>query len=209
MRTILSIAVAVLLFILQLPSNALATSYTTYEIGSYSGSVSGWGGTPDWQKTYLFSGYATIQDYPALIAVYDDAFFTWRIESFSITFNDGSVYSGSGYITLGTLFYYQEEDSYQFGEYWAKDGYGPVDIAPHDMINNPFYKLPDLFGLWRPETYNPDLPELFNNGIAFYNPSSTPVPEPSTILMLGIGIAGFIVKRKFSKNQKHYLDITA
>ena len=206
-RTSPYIAVAALLFIPQLPSIALATSYTTYEISSYSGSVSGWGGIPDWQKTPLFSGHATIQDYPVLVGGYGDAFFTWRIESFSITFNDGFLYSGSGYITLGTLFDYQIEDSYQFGDYRADTGYGPVDIAPHDMINEPFYKLPDSFGLNRPETYNIDLPELFYNGIAFYSPSSAPVPEPSTLLMLGIGIAGIIGKQKFSKNQKNYLDI--
>jgi hypothetical protein len=210
-HTILSTAISVLLFIAQLPANALATSYTTYEIGTYSGTVGGWGGTPDWQQTYLFSGDATIQDYPVRTEVSDDVFFTWKIESFSITLNDGSVYSGNGFIKLGTLYDYQVEDSYRFGEYRADTGYGPVDIAPHDFINNPFYKLPDLFGLWRPETYNTDLPDLLNlnNGIVFYNPSTTPVPEPSTLLMFGIGIAGFIGKRKFSKNQKHYLDITA
>lgn len=213
-HTILSTAISVLLFIPQLSANALATSFTTYEIGTYSGTVSGWGGTPDWQQTHLFSGAATIQDNPVRMDVSDDVFFTWKIESFSITLNDGSVYRGNGYIRLGTTLvdnHIQEEDSYRFGEYWAEFGYGPVDIAPHDLINNPFYKLPDLFGLWRPETYNTDLPDLIslNNGIVFYNPSTTPVPEPSTILMFGIGIAGFIVKRKFSKNQKHYLDITA
>jgi hypothetical protein len=210
-HTILSIAISVLLFIPQLSANALATSFTTYEIGTYSGTVSGWGGTPDWQQTHLFSGAATIQDNPVRKDISGDVFFTWKIESFSITLNDGSVYSGNGYIRLGTLFDYQMEDSYRFGEYWAEGGYGPVDIASRDLINNPFYKLPDLFGLWNPETYNTDLPDLINlnNGIVFYNPSTTPVPEPSTILMFGIGIAGFIGKRKFSKNQKHYLDITA
>jgi len=205
-HTILSIAIAILLFIPQLSSNALATPYTTYEIGSYTGSLGGWGGTPNWQKTNLFSGEATIQDYPALIEAYDDAFFTWRINSFTLTFNDGFVYSGSGYIRLGTLNYEAytgdrnaEEDAYCLGEYCADNGYGPLEIAPHDLVNNPFYKLPDLFGLWRPETYNTNLPDL-NSGIVFYNPTTTPVPEPSTLLMLGIGIAGFIGTRKFSKN---------
>ncbi len=184
-------------FLILTPLNVLAISYTHYEIFSYTG---GWGLPVE--PTSVFSGYAIVRDDPEITHHYApvekvrDTFHTFEIHYFEMIFTDRELtHSGDGFVRLGRLSdihfedFYQPEDSYRIGDYYAAMGYGPVDIVPHKL----HHRLPDQFGLWRPETNNPALPDLFGQGIRFTNP--TPIPEPSTLALLGAGISVLLIAR--------------
>jgi hypothetical protein len=171
------------------PINSFAISYTQYDLFSYTG---GW--TTPLKPTDVFSGYAIVRDDPEITRHYDqgthvyDAFHRFEITYFEMIFTGHKLtHSGNGFVQLGRLYDYQVEDSYRIGDYYLAGGYGPVDIAPPDL----YHRLPDLFGLWRPQTDNPTLPDLFGMGIAFTNP--TPVPEPTSFALLGLGALALLI----------------
>jgi hypothetical protein len=180
------------------PIHVFAISYTQYDIFSYTG---GW--TTPFVPNDVFSGYAIVRDDPEITRHYDqatgvfDAFHRFEIQYFVMVFTDHELtHSGDGFVQLGRLYDGQGEDSYRIGDYYAAMGYGPVDITPHDL----YHRLPDLFGLWRPETWNPNLPDLFGMGIGFANP--TPVPEPSPFVLLGLGALALLIVHT-RRNRRH------
>jgi hypothetical protein len=202
-----SIVLILLFIVFYEPTTLKALSYTRYEICS-------------WSSPTTIAGYAIIQDTPVIktldMGVNTGIEYQFIVTDFSILFNSGLVQSGSGYISLLDIYNrLTSEGTYtrmSTEDYWDLDGYEPgvsgmgvvnynIPGISHNLLSNPINSLPTSFGLsyyfYDDYYYGKDQNGQYrtSNGITLINPS--PVPEPSSLLLLCLGFAGIgFMKRR-------------
>jgi hypothetical protein len=207
------------LAIIILPSTALALSYTHYQISSWQPEypINGYANI---QHDPIIILNGVIQDSPNYdplqLRPINDLTYRFNL-NYSITLDSGNENTGSGYVDIsnsfmlqtdGSLSFNSSEDCWRIGDYSNGSGFGFVNVGLVwefvNLLTSPITELPETFGLNHFEYDNycigsSSLGTLGGYGIIF-TATPEPVPEPSTIILLGAGFSSFaLMRRRFKK----------